>query len=199
MRTPIMSTSPSDDVSQSEKEDSVIKPTDEMHAQKFCIEVARCFLAYGAPAHHLEAHLAKLASVLSTRAEFLLLPNIVFASFYDLKGGPDAAGGLHAIKKVGALSLSQLQRTNKVYKEVFEQSLSPEKGWKKLLVIQDSDPPHSDSLRGCIAFFCAAAITPLAFGGSFLDAMVAGVAQCSLAILSSRMTGESAVTARLFE
>jgi uncharacterized membrane protein YjjP (DUF1212 family) len=195
-----MSISASNALSLSEKEEeSIAKPTDEMHAQKFCIEVARCFLAYGAPAHHLEAHLAKLASVLNTRAEFLLLPNIVFASFYDLKGGSDAAGGLHAIKKVGALSLSQLQQTNTVYKRVFEQSISPEEGWKELLIIQESNPPHSDAVRGLIAFCCAAVITPLAFGGSFLDALVAGVAQCSLAILSSRMTGESAVTARIFE
>lgn len=185
--------------SQSNNMEKSIKTTDEMHAQKFCIEAARCFLMYGGPAHHLEAQLEKLAQVLHTRAEFLLLPNTVFASFYDLKGGSDAAGGLHAIKKVGVLSVSHLRRTYSVYKRVVDTETSPEIGWQELLDIQKSELPYSPNIRLVIAYGCGAVITCLAFKGSYADAAIAGMAQLILASISIKMVDESAVIARIFE
>lgn len=184
--------------SQSETEIS-IKTSDEMHAQKFCIEAARCFLMYGGPAHHLEAQLEKLALVLHTRAEFLLLPNTVFASFYDVKGGSDAAGGLHAIKKVGILSISHLRRTYSVYKRVVGNITSPDVGWQELLEIRNSPLPYSPNVRIFIAFGCGAVITCLAFEGSFIDSLIAGSAQLAISSISIKMVDESAVIARIFE
>jgi len=174
--------------------------TEEMHGQKFIIEVARCFLAFGAPAHHLEAQLNKASNVLGVKAEFLLLPNTVFASFYDERGGTDAASGLHAIKRIGGLSVSQLRATHAVYKQVISLTNSPEQGWKALLIIQKSRPPYLDSTRVFIAFLCGAVITCLAFDGSFLDAMIAGAAQGSLALLNFKMIGcAEPIMARIFE
>lgn len=176
------------------------KTASEMHGQKFCIEVARCFLTYGAPAHHLEAQLHQAASVLEIKAEFLLLPNTVFASFYDHSSGSDAASGLHAIKKVGGLSVSLLRETHSVYKQVINKTLGAEEGWKALLKIQQSEPPLSDPVRVLIAFCCGAVITPLAFDGSLLDAAIAGLAQGTLAFLSLRMIGcAEPIMARIFE
>jgi len=189
----MMATSPPDDVLFEKG------GTEEMHAQKLCIELSRCFLAFGAPAHHLEAQLTNVASVLGTRAEFLLLPSTVFASFYDEKGGSDAAGGLHAIKKNGQLSVSQLRQTQSVYKQIMSQSIGPEKGWKLLVDIQKSKPPQSNLVRVGIAFWCGAAITCLAFDGSFLDAIIAGIAQGSLIFLSFELEHAQPVIARIFE
>ena len=185
-------------MSQSDEHDALLT-TDAMHSQKFCIEVARCFLAFGAPAHHLEAQLNKAAAILGIKAEFLLLPNTVFASFYDEKGGSDAAAGLHAIKKIGSLSVTQLRRTYSVYKKVINRTLSPEKAWKELLNIQETQPPHSEMTRVLVAFLCGAVITCLAFDGSFLDAMIAGAAQGALAFLMFKMIGAEPVIARIFE
>lgn len=174
--------------------------TEEMHGQKFIIEIARCFLAYGAPAHHLEAQLNKASHTLEVRAEFLLLPNTVFVSFYDEQCGTDAASGLHTIKRMGALSVSQLRATHAIYKRVMSLTDTPEQGWKALLLVQRSRPPYRESTRVVIAFLCGAVITCLAFGGSFLDAMIAGVAQGSLALLNFKMIGcAEPIMARIFE
>lgn len=172
---------------------------EKMHAQKFCIEVARTFLSFGAPAHHLEAQLKKAAHVLEIDAEFLLLPNTVFVSFYDAKN-PTDAGGLHAIKQVGSLSITQLRKTYSIYKKVVsEKIIGPEKGWQELETLQISDPPHSDWIRIGIAFLCGAVITCLAFDGSLLDAFIAGIAQGILAALMFKMVGSEPVIARIFE
>lgn len=174
--------------------------TEEMHGQKFIIEIARCFLAYGAPAHHLEAQLNKASHTLEVKAEFLLLPNTVFVSFYDEQCGTDAASGLHTIKRMGALSVSQLRATHAIYKRVMSLTDTPEQGWKALLLVQRSRPPYRESTRVVIAFLCGAVITCLAFGGSFLDAMIAGVAQGSLALLNFKMIGcAEPIMARIFE
>lgn len=174
--------------------------TEEMHGQKFIIEIARCFLAFGAPAHHLEAQLNKASNTLGVKAEFLLLPNTVFASFYDEQCGTDAASGLHTIKRMGGLSVSQLRATHAIYKRVMSLTDTPEQGWKALLTVQRSRPPYRESTRVVIAFLCGAVITCLAFGGSFLDAMIAGVAQGSLALLNFKMIGcAEPIMARIFE
>lgn len=174
--------------------------TEEMHGQKFIIEVARCFLAFGAPAHHLEAQLNKASNTLGVRAEFLLFPNTVFVSFYDEQCGTDAASGLHTIKRMGGLSVSQLRATDAIYKRVMSFTDTPEQGWKALLAVQRARPPYRESTRVAIAFLCGAVITCLAFGGSFLDAMVAGVAQGSLALLNFKMIGcAEPIMARIFE
>lgn len=171
-----------------------------MHAQKFCIEVARTFLSFGAPAHHLEAQLKKAANVLGIQAEFLLLPNTVFVSFHDKKKSADTAGGLHAIKQVGSLSITQLRKTYSIYKKVISDGvIGSEKGWQELEALQISDPPHSDWIRIGIAFLCGAVITCLAFDGSLLDAFIAGIAQGVLAALMFKMVGSEPVIARIFE
>jgi uncharacterized membrane protein YjjP (DUF1212 family) len=172
---------------------------EEMHAQKFCIEVARTFLSFGAPAHHLEAQLRKAAHDLHIQAEFLLLPNTVFVSFYDINNPTDAAGGLHAIKQVGSLSITQLRKTYSIYKQVVSEKIGPEKGWQELEALQVSDPPHSDWIRIGVAFLCGAVITCLAFDGSLLDAFIAGIAQGILAALMFKMVGSEPVIARIFE
>src|ERR1700736_2919968 len=75
-----------------------------MHGHKFIIEMARCSLAFGAPSHRLEAQLSTAANVLDIHAEFLLLPNVVFISFFDAEQGAHSSG-LHVIKRIGGISL----------------------------------------------------------------------------------------------
>lgn len=169
--------------------------TDIMHCHKFIIEVARCFLAFGAPAHRLETQLTTAAKVLDIHAEFLLLPNVVFISFHDADHGT----GLHVIKRIGNISLSQLRSTHHIYKTVIASDATPEQGWRSLLVIQHSHLPYSENIRCFVAFLCGAVITLLAFDGSFLDAMIAGAAQGSLAFLNFYMIGTEPIVARIFE
>lgn len=168
--------------------------TDIMHCHKFIIEIARCFLAFGAPAHRLESQLTNAAKVLNIQAELLLLPNVVFISFQGNHGS-----GLHVIKRIGNISLSQLRDTQHVYKRVVSLEATPEQGWRSLLVVQHTDLPYSERIRCLIAFLCGAVITILAFHGSFLDAMIAGGAQGCLAFLNFYMIGTEPIVARIFE
>lgn len=169
--------------------------TEIMHCHKFLIEVARCFLAFGAPAHRLEAQLNTAARVLNVQAEFLLLPNVVFISFQDASQG----SGLHIIKRLGGISLSQLRATHSTYKKVVNLEATPEQGWRSLVIIQHSNHPYADTTRCLIAFLCGAVITLLAFDGSFLDAMIAGFAQCLSVFVNFHMMATEPIMARIFE
>jgi uncharacterized membrane protein YjjP (DUF1212 family) len=171
---------------------------DTMHCHKFIIEMARCSLAFGAPSHRLEAQLSTAAKVLDIHAEFLLLPNVVFISFFDAEQGAHSSG-LHVIKRIGGISLSQLRATHSIYKKVVSLEHTPEQGWKALIIIQQSKLPYREVVRCLIAFLCGAVITALAFDGSFLDAVAAGIAQGSLAFLNFKMIGSEPIVARIFE
>lgn len=172
--------------------------TEIMHCHKFMIEVARCLLAFGAPAHRLESQLTNTARVLRIQAEFLLLPNVVFLSFHDSEQGSHGSG-LHVIKRIGNISLTQLRDTQHIYKQVVALEASPEQGWRSLLLVQHLPLPYSERVRCFIAFLCGAVITLLAFDGSFLDAMIAGAAQGGLAFLNFYMIGTEPIVARIFE
>lgn len=171
---------------------------DTMHGHKFIIEMARCSLAFGAPAHRLEAQLGTAAKVLDIHAEFLLLPNVVFISFFDEEQGAHGSG-LHVIKRIGGISLSQLRATHAIYQKVIGSKCTPEQGWKALVIIQQLKLPHREAARCFIAFLCGAVITVLAFDGSFFDAIAAGIAQGSLAFLNFKMIGSEPIVARIFE
>jgi len=171
---------------------------DTMHGHKFIIEMARCSLAFGAPSHRLEAQLSTAANVLDIHAEFLLLPNVVFISFFDAEQGAHSSG-LHVIKRIGGISLSQLRATHAVYKKVISSECTPEQGWKALVITQQLKLPYREAARCLIAFLCGAVITVLAFDGSFFDAVAAGIAQGSLAFLNFKMIGSEPIVARIFE
>jgi uncharacterized membrane protein YjjP (DUF1212 family) len=162
---------------------------DTMHSHKFLIEMARCSLAFGAPSHRLEAQLSTAASVLDIHAEFLLLPNVVFISFFDAELCGHGSG-LHVIKRIGGVSLSQLRAAHAIYKKVISSECTPEQGWKALVITQQqSKLPYQEAARCLIAFLCGAVITVLAFDGSFFDAVASGIAQGSLAFLNFKMIG----------
>jgi len=171
---------------------------DALHCQKFIIEAARCFLAFGTPAHKLEAQLNTSSKVLGIRTEFLLLPNVVLLSFYDAEQGARPSD-LHVVKKIGGISLSQLRATHTLYKGVINQTITPQNGWKALIAIQQSHPPYSYPIRCFIGFLCGAVITLLAFEGSFLDAMIAGACQGILVFLIFHMMDSEPLLARLIE
>jgi len=171
---------------------------DTMHGHKFIIEMARCSLAFGAPSHRLEAQLSTAANVLDIHAEFLLLPNVVFISFFDAEQGAHSSG-LHVIKRIGGISLSQLRATHAVYKKVISSECTPEQGWKALVITQQWKLPYREAARCLIAFLCGAVITVMAFDGSFFDAVAAGIAQGSLAFLNFKMIGSEPIVARIFE
>lgn len=179
-------------------EPSAKSVADTMHCHKFIIEMARCSLAFGAPSHRLEAQLSTAAKVLDIHAEFLLLPNVVFISFFDAEQGAHSSG-LHVIKRIGGISLSQLRATHSVYNKVISLECTPEQGWKTLVITQQSKLPYRDIARCLIAFLCGAVITVMAFDGSFLDAVAAGIAQGSLAFLNFKMIGSEPIVARIFE
>jgi uncharacterized membrane protein YjjP (DUF1212 family) len=171
---------------------------DMMHCHKFIIEMARCSLAFGAPSHRLEAQLSTAAKVLDIEAEFLLLPNVVFISFFDAEQGAHSSG-LHVIKRIGGISLSQLRASHSVYRKVISLECTPEQGWKTLVITQQSKLPYREIVRCFIAFLCGAVITVLAFNGSFLDSIAAGIAQGALVFLNFKLIGSEPIVARIFE
>jgi uncharacterized membrane protein YjjP (DUF1212 family) len=176
-----------------------INPTDltKRHRHKFILELARCFLAFGAPTHRVEGQLNSAAKVLSTHAEFLLLPNVIFVSFHD--ESDSHAATLHVIKQIGGISLSQLHSTHSIFKGVLHHELSAEQGWKQLAAVRDSPLPYSRHQKCFIAFLCGFSITPLAFGGSLVDAVAAGAFAMCLAALALFVASSNPLVAKIFE
>lgn len=170
---------------------------DKKHRHKYIIDLAQSFLTYGAPTHSLEAQLKKTAKALSTKATFLLLPNIVFISFQAEDGVH--VTGLHIITQIGSLSLSQLRETHSVYRRVVRHEWDAQRGWQALRTIGNVPPPFSGLQQSLIAFLAGFTITLLAFDGSTADACCAGLFAALLSGLALFAATSNPLIAKVFE
>ena len=173
---------------------------DQAHNESFIEELARSLLAFGAPAHRMETQLNEAAHNLQTPAEFIILPNVVFGAFS--KSDTGGTSGLRVYRREGDLALSKLRDTQAVYKKVVTESnpakrIGSKAGLAELKRIQREDSPYSDRFLVVVAFLCGFVITLLAFDGSVVDAVLAGLAAASFCFVNFLFT--EPIFARMFE
>jgi uncharacterized membrane protein YjjP (DUF1212 family) len=77
--------------------------------------------------------------------------------------------------------------------------ISAKEGSKRLNKLLNDRPIYGSRIRGVFAFGCAAAICPLAFGGSFADMWVAGALSCVMMVINNKYAVKNPIMANIFE
>jgi uncharacterized membrane protein YjjP (DUF1212 family) len=162
----------------------------------FITLLAKALLTFGAPAYRFEAILNTVARELSIKAHFINFPGIIIASFGDPHSHSNT---IRFIKANGGTDLGRISATHRIYHALMHDCFSAKDGVKKLQVLVSAKPIYGSKLRIFFAFGCAAAICPLAFGGSFADMWVAGLLSCVMMAINIKYASENPIMANIFE
>lgn len=164
--------------------------------QEFLLKLARALMTFGAPSHRIESQLVAAARILEVEAEFIHLPGIIISSFGDQDLG---CSETHFIKCGGRLSLGALHKVHLIYRSVVHDEISAKQATEQLDTLLLAPPPYKKLFRCFLGFCLAALICPLAFGGSFVDMWIAGLAAFFLSYLQLQVAEKSALYANVFE
>lgn len=165
--------------------------------QSFILKLAKALMVFGAPSHRIESQLAATALVLEIDAQFVHFPSIVVASF----GDPDTrTSETHFIKAAGGdLDLGKLHQVHQIYKSVVHDEMDAAEGTRLIHALLHSDRVYKLWHRMIMAFLSCGLIAPMSFGGSFLDAIAAGVLGTMLSFLQLHVATRSAMYSNVFE
>jgi uncharacterized membrane protein YjjP (DUF1212 family) len=139
----------------------------------FVMIAAEGFITFGAPAHRFETLTKAASKVLELEATFLVFPGSFVGFFED-----PARKNTHIQRTIyctSSLVLGKLQRVYDVYWEVCHDRCSAIDGTMRIKAILRGGSEYNAVIQTALFFLLGAFITPLAFGGSFIDAIVAGV------------------------
>ncbi|KJA30161.1 hypothetical protein HYPSUDRAFT_61000 [Hypholoma sublateritium FD-334 SS-4] len=153
-------------------------------------------MSFGAPSHRIESQLVAAARIIEVEAEFIHLPGVIICSYGDQELG---CSETHFVKCGGRLSLGSLHKVHLIYRSVVHDEISAKDAAEKLDALLLAPPPYAVLFRCFLAFCLSALICPLAFGGSFVDMWIAGIAAFILAYLQLSVAEKSALYANVFE
>ncbi|PVG00328.1 DUF1212-domain-containing protein [Serendipita vermifera] len=143
---------------------------DIIQRQDFVLKLARAFLMFGAPSHRLETHLQNTGRNLGLNVSCMYLPNIVLLSFNDLSTGTSS---VRLIKQGSALDLGKLVDAYALYWSVIYHKISVSDATNDLNHLILRNTTYNRWITVAIGGFCSSFICPIAFSGSFLDAVMA--------------------------
>jgi hypothetical protein len=155
----------------------------EHRRQKYILTLAKALLYYGAPAHRIEEHLIAASDVMEVRADYVHLPGTVIATFPMTD---THSAEVYFVRADGHIALSTLHRVHLLSRKVLHDKRSAREGTIQLVNLIKSQPRYSIFWRAVFAFVCSACISPLEFGGSIVDMVVAGTLSTILKVISIR-------------
>lgn len=167
--------------------------------RQFLLLLARAWIRFGAPTHRLESIMIATASALQlAQVRFIILPATMLVSFGD---GDEGATSLQLIREAPGLDLGRLSRTYEVYKDITHGRKSAREGLAELREFMSPDYvlPYSKPLRVFFGFAASFLVCPMAFGGSIIDASVAGLLGGFVAFLSLYAASRSEAFAVIYE
>lgn len=129
---------------------------------------------------------------------FIVLPSLILVSFGDgLAGKTD----MRLVKTKAALDLERLSETYKIYKDLTHSRIGASEAADRLgdLLRPDRMPFWSNPFRCFFGFATAFLVCPMAFGGSLLDALIAGLFGAFVSALSLYASASSSVFSTLYE
>ncbi|THH02795.1 hypothetical protein EW026_g111 [Hermanssonia centrifuga] len=151
-----------------------------VNREKFLMKLGKALMTFGAPSHRIESQLLAAARILELQAEFIHVPGLIMCSFTDKES---KSSETHFIKCGGRVTLGRLHEVHQIYRAVVHDELSAKRAGDMLGELLVAKPIYS-ALKQCIlAFWIAALICPLAFGGSFIDMWVAGAGAIFLSFM----------------
>ncbi|CAD6887895.1 unnamed protein product [Tilletia controversa] len=164
--------------------------------QKFILKLAKALMLFGAPSHRIESQLNATANVLEVDAQFIHFPGIVIASFGDID---KRTSETHFVKSSSALVLGQLHNVHIIYRQVVHDEISVSEGAAKLMALLKEKPCYKVWQRIVIAGLLCWIISPLSFGGSFIDAFVSSAYGIGLTFLQLHVARKNAMYSNIFE
>lgn len=151
-----------------------------VNREKFLMKLGKALMTFGAPSHRIEAQLLATARILELEAEFVHVPGLIMCSFTDKE---TKTSETHFIKCGGRVTLGRLHEVHQIYRQVVHDEISARKASEKLDALLAAKPIYGPLKQVCLAFWIAALICPLAFGGSFIDMWIAGLGAMFLSIM----------------
>ncbi|KAK0527180.1 pheromone-regulated protein prm10 [Tilletia horrida] len=164
--------------------------------QKFILKLAKALMLFGAPSHRIESQLNATANVLEVDAQFIHFPGIVIASFGDID---KRTSETHFVKSSSSLVLGQLHNVHIIYRQVVHDEISVSEGANQLMGLLKEKPCYNVWQRIVIAGLLCWIISPLSFGGSFIDAFVSASYGIGLTFLQLHVARKNAMYSNIFE
>ncbi|KAG9002872.1 hypothetical protein FRB90_011297 [Tulasnella sp. 427] len=164
--------------------------------QTFILRLAKALMLFGSPSHRLESQLKATAVVLDVQAEFVHMPNIVIASFGDFD---TKTSQTHFIKVSGVLQLGRLHSVHNVYRSVVHDEIGVEEATAELNQLMRAKPLFGTFSKTILAALCTGLICPMAFGGSFIDMLIAAGEGALLSYLQFGLARKNAMYSNVFE
>ena len=149
--------------------------------RKLVLNFARALMAFGAPSHRIHSQLVAACRVLAVDdSDFILIYGVTLVFFTDVDNDSSED---HIVKCTGRLELCNLHEVHTIYRHIIHEEESTNQANERLTNLLEAPPIYSVWQRCILAFGLSGFICPLAFGGSFLDTWIAGVAGAILCIL----------------
>jgi hypothetical protein len=156
----------------------------------FIKTAAEAFITFGIPTHSMGSHIETLARVLDVDARFFVLPHYTTMTFRD----PVTT----TLALRGGMALGKLTDVHVVFKGVLHDQISAADGTAALRALLKTPPEYDHAIQVLLAFLAAALVCPLGFGGSLVDAVLAGAAGVAVASVKAAL-GTSAKDPMVFE
>jgi uncharacterized membrane protein YjjP (DUF1212 family) len=122
----------------------------------------------------------------------------MLVSFGD---GEQGSSEMTLVKSTTFLDLGRLTDTHRIYKKLTHAEIGAREAADELekLIDENREPIYSKPWRCIFGFWTAFLVCPMAFGGSFIDACVAGTLGCIVTGLSLYGAQKSAVFSTVYE
>ncbi|KAJ2466044.1 pheromone-regulated protein prm10, partial [Coemansia sp. RSA 2322] len=155
--------------------------------QRFLFLMAKAMMQFGAPLHHLEDNLSRMARHLSITATFTTLPGLVMISIED---EATLTSETRLIRGTTGYDMHRLELTDRIFRKVGKHEISVEKATRELNDIVSAPPLFAWYWQllnwGVISW----SVCILAFNGSWQDSLAAfllGVMIGFLEMVASRV------------
>lgn len=147
-----------------------------LQRQRFIFRICKALMLYGAPTHRLEEYLTMTARVLEIDAQFIYLPGCMIISFGD---ATTRTSEVQLVRCAQGLDLYKLHRAHRVYKRVIHDLIGVEDASAAIDDLLSSKPLFPPWMCVLIYAFSSSMITPLAFGGGWVDVPISfGIGGC---------------------
>lgn len=164
--------------------------------QQYIFTLAKALLHFGSPTHRLEDELESASQILEINGHYVYLPGLVIVSFDD---PARCTNVVHFVKANGHVALSTLHKVHEVSRKVLHDKRSARAGTQALRALMHAPPTYPLLWRCFFAFLCAACISPLEFGGSIIDMVIAGLCSAFLTFFGIRVASRDQAFATVFE
>lgn len=163
------------------------------------LRLGKAFIRFGAPTHRLEGIMKAARQALGLReAHFILLPSLMLVSFGD---GVQGSTEMRLVKTPTGLDLGRLSETYAIYKDIAHSRIGASEAAERLgkLLSPDNKPFWGRPIRICFGFLTAFLVCPMAFNGSLIDAIMAGIFGAFVSTLSIYASSSPSVFSTLYE